>query len=55
MTGLQSRSRLQHEISGTTITQDGLPDHVAAARRRTMLANPGSHADERDDLVRRWG
>jgi hypothetical protein len=51
MTGLQSRSRLQHEISCTTNHQDGLPPVETTVCRRAGQASRGLRDDERDDLV----
>ena len=51
MTGLQSHSRLQHEISRTTQRQDGLSQIEAASCRLRALMDPDLEADERDDLV----
>ena len=48
MTGLQSHSRLQHEISRTTLRQDGLARVEAASYRLGVQVDPRLHADERD-------
>jgi len=51
MTGLQSRSRVQREISRTTKRQDGLLRFGTKSYRRAMPVDRADDADERDDLV----
>jgi len=51
MTGLQSRSRIEHEISRTTNRQDSLTWFTSWSCRRGAETVRGIDAGERDDLV----
>jgi len=51
MTGRQSRSRIQHEISRTTKPQDGLLWFEATSYRPAMPVDRVHHADEHGELV----
>ena len=51
MTGCQSHSRVQNEISRTANHQDGLRSVGTTPRRQVGHVVRCVHADERDDLV----
>ena len=51
MTGLQSRSRIEHEFSRTTNRQNSLQWFARWSCRRGTRTTRGSDTEERDDLV----